>query len=281
MRQVVVIPDLHGRLDLLDAVIAYYPEAHYLLLGDAIDRGPQSMATVERLLDLHAAGRATLMMGNHERMAQEGLRWYRDYVGTHDMGDYRRAMEGFQWWMKAGGDSVRRELGGLTLEQFPPLLEKYLRLPDLKRVVYVTADGSIFNHNELPDEPCVLVSHAAPPVAHQSYPDPLSAALWLRPFEGPFPMPPSVIYSVHGHTPVRQPSRLGKHIYVDLGAYETGRLAVVEIGNPKKPPLIRVFHGQGGSGISHRYILFGEQMPAQDVQVGQTAAPASSNPSPW
>lgn len=265
MRQVLVLPDLHGRADLLQAVTDLYPDAHYLSLGDAIDRGPQSMATVERLLELHAEGRATLLMGNHERMAQEGPRRYRDHLLTHDMADYRRAMEGYQWWMRAGGDTVRRELGSLTLERFPPLLERYLELAALRRVVYVTAEGTIHDAPPSPEQPSVLVSHAAPPVAHPSYPNPLSAALWLRPFEGPFPLPAGVVYSLHGHTPVRQPARLGRHLYVDLGAYETGRLAVAELGDPDAFPQIRVFQGRGAPEASRRYPVFGEALPFETV----------------
>ena len=273
MRPVVVLPDLHGRADLLEAVTERYPEARYLSLGDAIDRGPQSMATVERLLDLHAAGRATLLMGNHERMAQEGPRWYREHLLSRDLADYRRAMEGYQWWMRAGGETVRRELGRLTLEQFPPLLERYLEIVALRRVVYVTADGTV--HDALPGEPSVLVSHAAPPVVHPSYPNPLSAALWLRPFEGPFPLPPGVTYSLHGHTPVRQPARLGQHLYVDLGAYETGRLAVVELGAPGADPRVTILQGRGIPEASRRYPMFGEPLPFDPVAL---AAPERSFP---
>lgn len=269
-RQVVVIPDLHGRADLLQATLEHFPSAHFLVLGDAIDRGPRSMETVQMLLDLRAQGRATLLMGNHERMAQEGPHWYAQYTGTHDMGDYRKAMEGYQWWMRAGGDTVRKELGTLTLEKFPPLLTEYLK--DLKRVVYVTADGEI--HDEAPsaDRPSVLVSHAAPPVRHQQHPNPLSAALWLRPFEGPFPLPEGVVYSLHGHTPIRTPTRLGRHAYIDLGAYETGRLAVVEIGDPREVPKITVLCGSGRPEVGQRYIKFGDPIPVQPVNVA--GAPA-------
>ena len=49
-RQVIVLPDLHGRCDLLDAAVQQFPEAHFVQLGDAIDRGPQSIPAVERLL---------------------------------------------------------------------------------------------------------------------------------------------------------------------------------------------------------------------------------------
>lgn len=261
-RQVVVVPDLHGRPDLLDATLAQYPEAHFVCLGDAIDRGPRSMKVVEKLLTLKKEGRATLLMGNHELMAASGLRWYRQYLGTHDMGDYRRAIEGFRSWMRAGGETVRSELGGLTLEQFPPLLEEYLQ--DLGRVVYVTGDGAV--HAEPPALPSVLIAHASPPVRHQQYPDPLTAALWLRPFEGPFAMPEGVVYSIHGHTPVPVPARLGRHLYIDMGAYETGRLALAEIQGGGLPK-ITVLCGRGKPSLGSKYPRFGEPVPVQAVDL--------------
>ncbi|WP_221089990.1 metallophosphoesterase [Deinococcus aquaedulcis] len=261
-RQVVVLPDLHGRPDLLRAALERFPDAHYVGLGDAIDRGPRSLATVDKLLELHQAGRATLLMGNHERMMQEGIKWYRLYEGTHNLGDYRKAMEGYQWWMRAGGETVRAELGGLTLEKFPPLLEAYLKV--LRKVIYVTADGQI--HDEVPPHPSVLIAHAAPPVKHPQHESPLSAALWLRPYEGPFPLPPGVTYSLHGHTPVPTPCRLGRHLYLDLGAYETGRLAVAEV-NVHGLPQVTVLCGRGEPHRGRRYAQFGEPIPVTPVDL--------------
>lgn len=267
-RPVVILPDLHGRPDLLEAALEYAerewgPEAHLLSLGDAIDRGPQSLACAGTLLALARAGRATLLMGNHERMAEEGVRWYRRFLTSRDPADERRALEGFRWWMGNGGESVRRELSGrLTLEAFPPALAEYLDA--LTRVVYVTGDGQV--HLAVPAEPSVLVAHASPPVPHPQYPTPQSAALWLRPFEGPFALPPGVTYSVHGHTPVRAPTRLGRHVYLDLGAYQTGRLALLVLGGPgdvAAPPPVTVLEGQGDPAAARRYPAFGEPLPVR------------------
>ncbi|WP_309569987.1 metallophosphoesterase [Deinococcus sp.] len=251
-----IVPDLHGRPDMLRAVLDHFPDSHLVVLGDAIDRGARSMIVVEMLLDLHAAGRATLLMGNHERMALEGIRWYRRYLGTHDMGDYRRAMEGYQWWMRAGGDTVRSELGSLTLEKFPARLETYLNL--LKTVVYVTGDNVV--HDTLPASPSLLVSHAAPPVHHPEHANPEDAALWLRPYEGPFRMPDSVTFSVHGHTPVQTPARIANHLYIDMGAYETGRLAVAQ-ATPHGLPQLTVICGRGEPSKARKYPRFGEPVP--------------------
>ncbi|MEF2278872.1 metallophosphoesterase [Deinococcus sp. YIM 134068] len=264
-RPVVVIPDLHGRADLLAAAVAHMgetlgPDTHFLSLGDAIDRGRGSLDCVEILLDLHAQGRATLLMGNHERMAWEGLKWFRRFTETGDPADYRRALEGYRWWMGNGGESVRRELGGLTLERFPANLAEFL--DELRRVVYVTPEGEIVDRP--PPGPSVLVAHACPPVAHPQYPNPESAALWLRPFDGPFPLPPGVTYSVHGHTPVQSPLRLGRHLYLDLGAYETGRLAVLTV-NVLSPPPVTILYGPGHPDAARRYAAFGETLPTRPV----------------
>ncbi|GGJ79909.1 metallophosphoesterase [Deinococcus aquiradiocola] len=261
-RQVIAVPDLHGRSDLLRAAIEAFPEAHFLSLGDAIDRGPHSLDTISVLLELRAEGRATLLMGNHERMAWEGLKWYRQHQGTHDLGDYRRAMEGLAWWMKNGGESVRRELGGLTLERYPKLLAEYLDA--LERVVYVTEDGGI--HSQLPAAPSVLVAHASPPVKHRDHPNPESAALWLRPFEGPFALPQGVVYSVHGHTPVRMPLRLGRHVYLDLGAYETGLLALLPLTVQTLSP-VTVLAGRGDPARTNKYPMLGEPVSAHALNV--------------
>ncbi|EYB66541.1 metallophosphoesterase [Deinococcus phoenicis] len=264
-RPVIVLPDLHGRADLLAEAVAYVqatfgPDAHLLSLGDALDRGPHSLRCAELLLDLHRQGRATLLMGNHERMAQEGLQWYRQYLTSRAPADERRALEGFGWWMGNGGESVRREVGRLTLETFPPTLAEYLDA--LVRVVYVTADGQL--HRAPPGEASVLVAHASPPVKHPQYPSPESAALWLRPFEGPFPLPEGVTYSVHGHTPVRVPVRLGRHVYLDLGAYETGRLALLAVDVTGRPE-VTVLEGPGQPGAARRYPAFGEPLPLHTI----------------
>lgn len=261
-RQVLVIPDLHGRSDLLRAAVQAFPDAHFISLGDAIDRGPHSLDTISTLLELRAEGRATLLMGNHERMAWEGLRWYRQHQGTHDLGDYRRAMEGLSWWMKNGGESVRRELNGLTLERFPKLLSEYLDA--LERLVYVTEDGRI--HTENPGEPSVLVAHASPPVRHREYPDPAEALLWLRPFEGPFTLPPGVVYSVHGHTPVRMPLRMGRHVYLDLGAYDTGLLAMLPL-TVQTLSEVTVLAGRGDPSRTNKYPMIGDPISARALNI--------------
>src|SRR5438034_5124779 len=73
-----VVGDVHGRLDLLDALlaeiegdIAARPPRKILLvfLGDLIDRGPSSAQVVERLRSYRREGiRTVFLLGNHEEV---------------------------------------------------------------------------------------------------------------------------------------------------------------------------------------------------------------------
>lgn len=67
-----VFGDIHGRYDLLDAALKHIdaqPDVTRLIfLGDYVDRGPQSMEVVERVMALTKAGYADALLGNHEEM---------------------------------------------------------------------------------------------------------------------------------------------------------------------------------------------------------------------
>jgi len=74
--RVYAIGDIHGRLDLLETLLARIGaddaardacRTQLIFLGDLVDRGPESAAVVERAIGLHTAG-ARFLMGNHEEM---------------------------------------------------------------------------------------------------------------------------------------------------------------------------------------------------------------------
>ena len=86
-RRVYAIGDIHGRLDLLDDLLAMVgmddaarPRAKLTLifLGDLVDRGPDSAAVVDRLIALKRSAPDTrFLLGNHEEvmlLALEGDR---------------------------------------------------------------------------------------------------------------------------------------------------------------------------------------------------------------
>ena len=82
MPSVLVIPDIHGRLDALELMLKASglfgdggdwvgpADATLVQLGDLVDRGPRSRACVERMLDLATRHprRVRVLAGNHERM---------------------------------------------------------------------------------------------------------------------------------------------------------------------------------------------------------------------
>ncbi len=71
-----LVPDLHGRLDLLDRALAlrhgHYPSARLIVLGDMIDRGPDSAGVLSRLRRCDPASTICLL-GNHEAMLLQAL----------------------------------------------------------------------------------------------------------------------------------------------------------------------------------------------------------------
>lgn len=77
--RVYAVGDIHGRLDLLDELLATMraddrargagATTQYIFLGDLIDRGPESRGVVDRLMTLAQGGlNARFLMGNHEEV---------------------------------------------------------------------------------------------------------------------------------------------------------------------------------------------------------------------
>jgi serine/threonine protein phosphatase 1 len=82
--RVYAIGDIHGRLDLLDRLLASIAaddgargngvETLYIFLGDLIDRGPDSRGVVDRLLAFSLSGvNVRFLMGNHEQVFLQAL----------------------------------------------------------------------------------------------------------------------------------------------------------------------------------------------------------------
>jgi serine/threonine protein phosphatase 1 len=81
--RIYAIGDVHGRLDLLDALLFRIEadersrggaKTQLIFLGDLVDRGPQSAGVVQRALELKESGRSVrLLMGNHEEVFLKAL----------------------------------------------------------------------------------------------------------------------------------------------------------------------------------------------------------------
>lgn len=224
----ITIADLHGRLDLLDAVLGYFPpDTEYVFLGDATDRGENSRGVIERLSALADANRVTLLRGNHEQMLLSALDMLAKAKNSRSL--RLAAQSTFSNWLRNGGDKVVDEFDGFDIDTIPASLQAYVG-----RTVLEYRFGR------------VLCTHAAPRTTLAKYgPGEENAMLWARPDEGPFPLPEGIEASVHGHTPLSTPTWVRRHLYTDLGAVHTGALCTVdleslELNEPGAPAFGRV-----------------------------------------
>lgn len=71
MKRTLVISDIHGELELFEELlrkVEYAPaEDQLILLGDYVDRGPNSKGVLERVIELRKEG-AIVLRGNHDQM---------------------------------------------------------------------------------------------------------------------------------------------------------------------------------------------------------------------
>jgi serine/threonine protein phosphatase 1 len=98
-----VIPDLHGRSDLLDEAMAAISARSggeagtVVMLGDYVDKGPDSKQVIDRLLAGVAAGwNLIALKGNHDVMMLEALREPAKMAS----------------WLEKGGDAALGSYGG-------------------------------------------------------------------------------------------------------------------------------------------------------------------------
>jgi serine/threonine protein phosphatase 1 len=103
MSQTFVIPDIHGRLDLLERGLAEIAARStgvkdtIVTIGDYVDKGPDSKGVIDRLIE-GVGGRFLLvpLKGNHDAMMADALR---DDTKVAD-------------WLAKGGDAALGSYGG-------------------------------------------------------------------------------------------------------------------------------------------------------------------------
>ena len=194
-----VIPDIHGRYDLLDealASIAARPcgEAGVIVtIGDYVDKGPDSKAVVDRLLSGVDAGWSLIALkGNHDALMVEALR------------DPSKMAA----WLAKGGDAALASYGG-DPAAVPP---SHIAWLDQLRLMHVDAHR-LYVHAGV--DPAI-------PLDRQSE----ATLLWNRYPKG-FPDGYGDLHVVHGHDnypdgPLLYPGRSN----LDTLAWRTGRLTV-------------------------------------------------------
>ena len=219
MGPLVVIGDIHGRLDLLDKLLAQIetdPDLgcgyDLVVAGDMVDRGPESLGVIDRVMSLSQVRPIPVitLMGNHERMML-------DFIEGGD--------SGFTW-LRVGG---RETLASLGL----PLADQALSEPDTlraeirdalgpDRIAWLSALPLLYRTGN------VICVHAAYDAQQPEDRQDPKTLLWGSSefYRRKHLEPPWII---HGHVVTRPPAVVGVRIAVDSGAWLGGGLTAAVV----------------------------------------------------
>ncbi|WP_050603819.1 metallophosphoesterase family protein [Ruegeria sp. 6PALISEP08] len=214
--RVTAVGDIHGRLDLLHALLPRLDDQSPLVfVGDYIDRGPYSAQVLHHLRHLSEASdrQVHCLLGNHEEMLLHFLGdperharlWFRN-GGMHTLASFGLKPTGDpedSRHVNELADDLRQAMGQDLLEW---LTERPL-IWTSGNVAFVHAALDPHNPVEAQDRQICLWGHPMfPRIARRD-------GLWV----------------VHGHTIVDHPRVRNKVLSIDTGAFATGRLTAAEI----------------------------------------------------
>jgi serine/threonine protein phosphatase 1 len=222
--QLYIVGDIHGCLTLLEGALERI-DAHaathemadlkLVLLGDYVDRGPQSAQVLNRLYALQkdVPDKVVCLMGNHEKMmldfiddpAGRGLNWL-EFGGADTLASY-----GIQV------PSKKSDIEGLTqasieLEAAMPAdLQDWLRALPL---IFQSGNIACVHAAMDPDKPSGDQSSRVLLWGHRDFmTNGRNDDLWV----------------VHGHTVVKSAYCQNSRIALDTGAYQSGQLSVAAV----------------------------------------------------
>lgn len=233
MSRTFIIGDVHGQVELLDALLSHIPLAlndRLVFLGDYIDYGPYSREVIDLLLELLNDSRWTVdcLMGNHEQMFIEWLN-YEDIIQNLPK-RYQKARlkfrEGYlnrlasQW-------ELNDELGGAaTLRSYGygvPGCRGKLSLPRSHEVflsslsLHAEGSGWLAVHAGLELNSAVVKARSTGDALKNS--DTINGFLWSREL---VKNPPQSLHwdfrVICGHTIVDEPQVSSHVIAIDIGA---------------------------------------------------------------
>lgn len=218
-QRVYAVGDVHGRLDLLQDLLAMIAaddaartaaDTHVVLLGDLIDRGPESRAIVDLFLDATPGfARFHFVMGNHEEML---LKLIDDPDATH-----------LPSFLRYGGRETFEsyEAPQIVLDMYDRYSSDTLPsyVPERHRAfLRAMHDGVQFGD--------YFFTHAGirpgVPLAEQARQD----LRWIRADFLDSAADHGVVV-VHGHTVREEVEQRSNRIGIDTGAYATGVLTAI------------------------------------------------------
>ena len=214
--RIYAIGDIHGRLDLLNELlaritsdIALRPTARplYVFLGDYIDRGPSSRETIDRLIEHGKAHESVFLKGNHELIAIKCL---------SDRGL-------FDQWLRLGGLETLVSYGvpAETLANGKQIAELQSAFHSALPQAHFRFFRDLKNSFECGD---FFFAHAGVKPNVELSRQKENDLLWIR---GEFLTSKDDFGKiiVHGHTPTREIEVRPNRINIDTGAFATGRLS--------------------------------------------------------
>jgi len=214
--RIYAIGDIHGRLDLLNELLARIssdialrptPRPLYVFLGDYIDRGPSSRETIDRLIEHGKTHESVFLKGNHELIAIKCL---------SDRGL-------FDQWLRLGGLETLVSYGvpAETLANGKQIAELQSAFHSALPQAHFRFFRDLKNSFECGD---FFFAHAGVRPNVELSRQKESDLLWIR---GEFLSSKDDFGKiiVHGHTPTREIEVGPNRINIDTGAFATGRLS--------------------------------------------------------
>lgn len=217
-----VIPDIHGRVDLLDDGLDGIVEhaggefGTIVALGDYVDKGPDSKRVIDRMLVGPPGGWALFpLKGNHDAMMVEAL----------------RDPSKIDWWLEKGGDAALESYGGEPSNVLSTHIEWLDKLP------LIHADRHrLYVHAGI-DPDVTIDRQTEKTLLWTRYPDRMECGFGHH-------------HVVHGHDSFPHGPKLFEgRTNLDTRAWRTGRLVigVFDDGKPGGPiDFIRVVGSPGG-----------------------------------
>jgi serine/threonine protein phosphatase 1 len=229
--RVYAIGDIHGRADLLEALLlqidvdcTLHPSRRPIVvfLGDYIDRGPASREVLDLLLGCARTNEAIFLRGNHDTFVHR-------FLSEPAVLDEWRLCGGLETLVSYG---LKPSINPDGVEQARLAKELAKSMPK-RHLEFLETLSLSFNCGDF------LFVHAGirpgVPIRKQMEED----LLWIREeflcCEQQFEK-----FVVHGHTPVRTPDVRSNRINIDTGAFATGRLTCIAIEGSVIAPLIDV-----------------------------------------
>jgi serine/threonine protein phosphatase 1 len=239
-QRIYAVGDIHGRLDLFDALIAAIEaddaasgaaDTTVILLGDLVDRGPDSAGVVARAREWQGRRKVRILAGNHEEMflhsfeRTETLRHFLRFGGKETVLSYGIDPEEY---LKASVEDVREMMHAAIPADHRAFLESFEDMIAIGDYLFVHAGIA-------PDVP----------LPEQRIGD----LRWIRePFLSHAQPHGAVI--VHGHTITDEPQDKGNRIGIDTGAYMSGRLTALVLEGTTRRYLEAIDDGGAISGAA-------------------------------